>query len=251
MRLRGKVAIITGAASGIGQGVAARFAAEGSAVFILDLNEESGKQTQEAIRAQGGDATFRYADVSRADHWSEVVAEVLERHGRIDILHNNAARIIHGKNLLQTSEDDWDDEFATTLKGVFLGCKAVLPSMVAQGSGSIINTSSTAGISGIPNFAAYSAAKGGVIQLTRSVAVDFGHSGVRANAICPGVIETPAIQPLLDNEEWSKATKSRLLLNRIGQPDDIASAAVFLGSDESGFVTGAVIVVDGGRTIAY
>jgi len=251
MRLSGKVAIITGAASGIGQGVATRFAAEGAAVFILDLNEENGRQTQDAIRAQGGDATFRYADVSRADHWSEVVGEVLERYGRIDILHNNAARIIYGKNVLQTSEEDWDDEFATTLKGVFLGCKAVLPAMVAQNYGSIINTSSTAGISGIPQFAAYSAAKGGVIQLTRSVAVDFGHNGIRANAICPGVIETPAIQSLLDNEEHTAATMSRLMLNRIGQPDDIASAAVYLGSDESGFVTGSVMVIDGGRTVAY
>ncbi|MBV1901137.1 MAG: SDR family oxidoreductase [Kordiimonadaceae bacterium] len=251
MRLSDKVAIITGAASGIGRGVAERFASEGAVVIVTDITKDAGAETVAQIQAMGGKAHFMYLDVSSAEQWEKVVAEVLEEHGHIDVLHNNAAHIIHGKTVIQTSEEDWDAEHNVTLKGTFLGCKAVLPCMIEKGAGSIINTSSTAGISGIPNFAAYSAAKGGVIQLTKSIAVDFGRQGIRANAICPGIIETPAIATLLKNDEWRNASTSRLLLNYIGKPDDIASAALYLASDESSFVTGSVTVVDGGRTIAY
>jgi len=251
MKLKDKVAIITGAASGIGRGVAERFASEGATVIVTDITEAAGEETVARINSAGGSAHFKTLDVSSANQWETVVADVIEEFSQIDILHNNAAHIIHGKTVIQTSEDDWDAELNVTLKGTFLGCKAVLPSMIERGVGSIINTSSTAGISGIPNFAAYSAAKGGVIQLTKSIAVDFGRQGIRANAICPGIIETPAIATLLANDEWRNASTGRLLLDYIGKPDDIASAALFLGSDDSKFVTGSVMVVDGGRTIAY
>lgn len=248
MKLQGKTAIITGAASGIGRATAIRFAAEGACVVVADINREGGQETVEAIRTEGGQAIFAYADVSLRDDCQQMVSNAIEQYGRLDILHNNAAFIVYQRPLLETSEEEWDRTMAVTLKGVFLACQAALPPMIARGGGSIINTASVAGIVGVPAFAAYCAAKGGVVQLTRSIACDYGRNGIRANVICPGLIETPGTIEYLANPQWREAQLKQSLIKRIGVPADIANAALFLASDDSSFITGAVLAVDAGKT---
>lgn len=248
MKLRGKTAIITGASSGIGRATAIKFAGEGACVVVADINQEGGQETVDSIRTSGGQAIFAYADVSSRQDCSKMVSGAVEQFGGLDILHNNAAFIVYQRTLLETSEEEWDRTMAVTLKGVFLACQAALPAMIARGGGSIINTASVAGIVGVPAFAAYCAAKGGVVQLTRSIACDYGRSGIRANAICPGLIETPGTVEYLANPEWRDAQLRQSLIKRIGVPSDVANAALFLASDDSSFMTGAIIALDAGKT---
>lgn len=221
-------------------------------MVVADINREGGEETVSQIREHGFSALFARTDVSRTDDVREMVAMALRVFGRIDILHNNAywAPAPLESPVVDTTEADWDRTLAVTLTGVFLGCKYVIPTMIECGGGVIVNTASTAGLVSLPRFAAYMAAKGGVVQLTRSVAMDYGARGIRCNAVCPGLIQTPATEPLLADPGRRQALTSRQLLAQIGQPEDIARAVLFLASDESSFITGQTLVVDGGRIIA-
>jgi NAD(P)-dependent dehydrogenase (short-subunit alcohol dehydrogenase family) len=247
MRLEGKVAFVTGAGSGIGRAIAERFAAEGAAVAVVDRQPEGGRETVAHIEAAGGRALFAAADVTRADEIARAAQATVDAYGRIDILVNNAA-IGGGDDILKTDEETWDRVVAVVLKSVFLCTRAILPGMLAQNHGSIVNISSVNGLMGLAE-EAYSAAKAGVINLTQNLAIRYGHQGVRANVICPGTVRTPiwgarvAEQPEIFDRlaRWYP-------VGRVGEPLDIAHAALFLASDEASFVTGAVLPVDGGLT---
>jgi len=247
VKLAGKAAIVTGAGSGIGRATATLFAREGARVVVADINLQGALETVEAIKATGGSATCVKVDVSLPQEVEEMVQRCLLEYGALDILHNNAYWAPVSRPLVETTEYEWDRTIDVTLKGVFLGCKYAIPEMIGRGGGVIINTASTAGLTTSPAFAAYMAAKGGVVQITKSVALDYGSKGIRCNAIAPGIIETPATKEQLDDPQMHRQMLSRCLVGRIGQPDDIARAALYLASDDSSFITGHVLVVDGGR----
>ena len=249
-RVEGKVAIVTGAGSGIGRATARLLAQEGAAVIVADVDPEGGEETVRQIREAGFPARSVPTDVARTEDAQRMVATAIEQFGRLDILHNNAYWAPLYRPLVDTTEEEWDRTVDVTLKGVFLGCKYAIPAMIERGGGVIVNTASTAALAGSPQFAAYMAAKGGVVQLTRSVAIDYGAVGIRANAVCPGLTETPATEPVLADPERRQWLTSKLLVGRIGRPIDIAWAVVYLASDESSFMTGQTLVVDGGRMIA-
>jgi NAD(P)-dependent dehydrogenase (short-subunit alcohol dehydrogenase family) len=250
-KLAGKAALITGAGSGIGEAIAVLFAAEGARVAVADVDQEGGERTAGRIRAGGGQAFFVPADVSRAADAERMVRETVARFGRLDILCNNAgigvAAVCH-----ETSEADWDRTMAVDLKGVFLGCKYAIPQLLAQGGGVICNTSSVAGQVGVLNRAAYCAAKAGVLGLTKSIAVDYAARGVRCNALLPGTVESPWIGKILaqqpDPEAQRRLMEARQPIGRMGRPEEIAAAALYLCSDDGAFVTGAGLVIDGGLT---
>ncbi|WP_135556283.1 SDR family NAD(P)-dependent oxidoreductase [Paenibacillus cymbidii] len=246
MRLKGKVAVITGGASGIGRSGALVFAREGAKVVVADI-AESGREVAEAIVAQGGDAMFVPTDVSSAEQAERMAAAALERYGRIDVLFNNAMwyRV---RPLLEVTLEEWRRTLDVTLTGTFLCCKAVLPAMIAGGGGSIINTSSTGGTVGFEAHSAYSAAKAGVNLLTRSIAIDYGKMNIRANTISPGIVATPNTQKDVDDPEIHPYYMFKCLTGRVGRPEDIAYAAVYLASDEAAFVTGTNLFVDNGWT---
>lgn len=248
MRLLAKTAIVTGAGSGIGRAVAVRFASEGAKVVVADINQEGGLETVHEIRRQKGEAGFITTDVSVADDCKRMVEFAVEKYGGLDILHNNAFYAPDNKAVVDTDEEEWDRTIAVTLKGVFLGSRYALPIMIEKGGGVVINTASVIGLIGAQGLAAYGAAKGGVIQLTRSIACDYGSYGIRANAICPGLIETPATANMLADSTCRDMALSRLLIKRLGEPEDIANAALFLASDESSYITGSLLIVDGGRS---
>jgi len=249
-RMRGKVAIVTGGASGIGRATAVLFAREGAAVVVADIDEAAGQQTVELVKAVGAEGMFVRTDVSRSEDVNRLVSATVDRHGRLDNLVNNAFWGVLNQPVTETSDEDWTRTVDVTLRGTFNGCRAAIPAMVASGGGSIVNLSSVAGVKSSPRFAAYSAAKGGVGALTRSVALDYGGQGIRVNAVAPGTIETPAITSILSDPVRREYLESKILLGRLGQPDDIARAILFLASDESSFMTGQIMVVDGGRCIS-
>ena len=250
-RLENKVSLITGAGSGIGQAIAVLFAREGSTVAVADLSSDAGRETVQQIRSAGGAAEFVQVDVSSAEQVRRAVDAVIERFGRIDILCNNAG-IGVAATVVETSEDDWDRVMAVDLKGVFLGCKYVIPHMLRQGGGVIVNTSSVAGMVGVLNRAAYCAAKAGIIGLTKSIAMDFVAQGIRANCVCPGTVDSPWIQKILSQQPDPVAERQRMVerqpMGRMGKPEEIAAAALYLASDEAAFVTGTELVIDGGLT---
>lgn len=243
MRLEGKVAIITGAGRGIGRAIAQRFAAEDAPVVIADINETNGREVVEAIRAEGGSAVFRECDVTREDEVEALVASVLDEFGCIDVLVNNA---IWGGN--GGHGDPWM-AVEVALRGTWHCTRAVLPTMVKQGSGSLVNISSIQALMGFGTDHLYTAAKGAIVSLTRSMACEMGEHNIRMNVICPGTVDT---------EQWDerKAADPEILervrrlypLGRVGEPADIADAALFLASEEAAFITGTVLVVDGGIT---
>ena len=249
MRLSGKVAIVTGGGRGIGQAIATRFAEEGAKVLVVDWNRESGAATAAAIQAAGGEARFWCADVSRAANVEAMVRAAVAEWGRLDILVNNAAIQVVAR-LVETTEAEWDRLQSVNLKGVFLGCKYAIPEMLRAGGGSIVNIASVLGLVGDPELAAYCAAKGGVITLTKAAALTYGPQGIRVNAICPGDVDTPMAQEYLDAAPDPAALRqevaSKYALRRISSPREIAEAAVFLASEASSFITGAALVVDGG-----
>lgn len=252
MRLRGKVAIITGAASGIGKATAILFAKEGARVVVVDCDPEGSRQTVEVILEGGGEAIFVEADVSRADEARRVVEEAVNAFGAVNILHNNAGIWRFG-TVVDTSEEEWDRVMAINLKSFFLLSKYAIPEMLKVGGGSVINTASVGGLVGVENGSAYSASKGGVICLTRSMALDYGPHNIRVNCICPGAIGTPMLYSIArlegrDLKEVLQAWSEERPLRKIGTPEDVAHAALYLASEESGFVTGATLVVDGGCT---
>lgn len=248
-RLDGKVVLITGVAAGIGRATANLFAKEGARIVGADINEEGGKSITEKVQAFGGSMTFVKTDVSYESN-IKALFEVTRDLGGVDILFNNAG-IEVAKGLLETTEEDWDRNVNVNLKSVFFCCKYAVQQMKENGRGVIINNSSVAGLVG--SFSpAYSAAKGGIIALTKALAADFGPDNIRVNCICPGAIETPMLERVVEAQGTPTDVRARRLKNyplaRFGYPDEIAQTALFLASDDSTFITGATIVVDGGFT---
>jgi NAD(P)-dependent dehydrogenase (short-subunit alcohol dehydrogenase family) len=250
--LTGKVAIVTGAGSGIGQATARYFAQQGARVVAADWNAGAVQKTVEGIAESGGEAVSRHTDVSNAAQVEAMVASAVERFGRLDVLVNNAAIQILSR-LVETSEETWDRTLAVNLKGVFLGCKYAIPAMRSSGGGAIVNIASVLGIVADPDLAAYCAAKGGVISLTRVAALTYGADGIRVNCICPGDVETPLVEDYFNKDpdpaKLRQEIYSKYALRRIAAPAEVAKVAAFLASGQSSFMTGSAVVMDGGLTI--
>ena len=249
MRLANKVAIITGAAGGIGLATALRFAEEGAQVIAADVKEGGTGENRDGLAAGTGGSIQRVqVDVSQADEVENLVKSTVDRFGRLDVIHSNAA-IMRDGSVVDLPEEDWDAMFAVNVKGAYLCAKFGIPMMRRSGGGSFIITASANSFYAESDIAGYCATKGAAMQLTRAIAIDHGPEGVRANCICPGWIETPMSQPFLDeNPDGRKFAGKIAPLGRIGQPEEVAEVAVFLASDESRFVTGAALNVDGGWT---
>ncbi len=247
MRLKGKVAIITGAASGIGRATAELFVKEGARVVVADVNAEMGQETVELIKEnQKGEAIFAQTDVARHDEVKEMARITIHNFGRLDILVNNAADREPGKPVVDCPEEEWDRTVAITLKGPYLCAKYSIPEMVKVGGGTIVNISSIAGIVTFPNGPAYAASKAGLNQLTKNIALDYRHQNIRVNAICPGVIDTPGTAREKQNEEWNTYANERILLGRWGSAAEIANAVLFLASSGAAYITGETLHVNGG-----
>ena len=254
MRLDGKVSIITGGGSGMGRVAAELFAREGSKVVVADYSEASGEAAVEAVRAAGGQATFVKADVSAEGDARAMVQHAVATYGRVDALYNNAGIMPEADHsVIDTDVDTWDKVMAVNVRGVFLGCKYAIPQMLEQGSGSIINIASFVAILGcsVPQDA-YTASKGAVLALTRSLAVQFAGRGVRSNSISPGPVETPLLMDWLLKDEAAKQLRlGRNPTGRFGKPEEIVNAGIYLASDESRWTNGANFVIDGGITVNY
>lgn len=253
MRLHEKVALITGAGSGIGRESALLFAREGARVVIVDVNDQAGEGVAEEVRAAGGAAWYVHADVSRAAEAEAMVRVAEEQFGRLDILFNNAGiSHIDDDDAVATEEMVWDLTMAINLKGVFFGCKYGIPALRRAGGGSVINTASFVALLGAatPQIA-YTASKGGVLAMSRELAVIHAREHIRVNALCPGPLRTELLMKYLNTDAKRQRRLVHIPLGRFGEAGEIARAALFLASDESSFVTGASFVVDGGITAAY
>lgn len=248
MRLEGKVAIVTGAGRGIGLGCARRFAVEGAAVVIGDVDDDGGAKAAADVESDGGKATFTHCDVSDPAQAAALVQTAVSTYGGVDVCLNNAGIIpIEGSDILETPESEWDRIVGVNLKGAFLVSQAAAREMVKKESGSIINIASVTALMAIGNQAAYVASKAGVNGLTKSMAIGLAHRGVRVNAIGPGSIETDLAAVVISDAESLARVMARTPLHRMGQPEDIAGTALFLASDDSSYITGQTIYVDGGR----
>ena len=251
MCLANKVVLITGGTSGIGEATAILFAKEGAKVAITGRSETRGHAVTEQITKGGGRAIFIRADVRKADDCRRAVDETVRTFGRLDVLFNNAG-IFYAHTALECSEEEWDEQLDTNLKGAFLMSKFALPPMIGQGSGVIINNSSGWGLVGGDRAVAYCASKGGMVLMTKAMAIDHGRQGIRVNCICPGDVDTPMLpaDARLRGLKWEEylAGCSTRAMGRIGTPEEIARAVLFLASEDSSFMTGAALVVDGGGT---
>jgi len=254
MRLQDKVTIITGAGGGMGRVAAQLFAAEGARVVVAEYGEAAGRETVDLVEKAGGTVTFIRADVSQEADAKAVVDHALKTYGRVDCLYNNAGIMPEADHsVTDTDVATWDAVMAVNVRGVFLGCKYAIPAMVNAGGGSIINIASFVAILGcsVPQDA-YTASKGAILSLTRSLAVQFGPKGIRTNAICPGPVETPLLMDwLVKDEEAKRIRLARNPSGRFGKPEEIVNMAVYLASDESRWTNGASLVVDGGITVNY
>lgn len=248
-RLDGKAAVITGAASGMGRAAALLFAREGARLLLADIDTAGGEQTATEIAHSGGTAAFRRVDVSQPEQVEALMQAALDAYGALDIVFNNAGIEGMSGRLADQTVENWERVLSVNLKGVFLGMKYALPPMVERGGGSIINTASVAGLNGWHGGGAYSASKGGVVILTKTAALEYAKWNVRVNCICPGVIQTAMVERITGGVEASLERLKRMQpMPRIGQAEDIAQMALFLASDEAGFITGAAMTVDGGYT---
>jgi NAD(P)-dependent dehydrogenase (short-subunit alcohol dehydrogenase family) len=250
MRLPSKVALITGGTSGIGEATAILFAEEGAGVAIIGRDADRGHAVEEKIRSDGGRAIFVRADVRQADDCRRAVSETVDAFGQLDVLFNNAGTYV-ANDVIGCSEEEWDEQVDTSLKGAFLMSKFALPHMVTQGSGSIVNCSSGWGLIGGAKAAAYCAAKGGIVVMTKAMALDHGPQGIRVNAVCPGDTDTPmehedAKAKGMSWDEYVRWAGEGRPIERIASPDEVAHAVLFLASDEASYITGAAVPVDGG-----
>jgi NAD(P)-dependent dehydrogenase (short-subunit alcohol dehydrogenase family) len=252
-RLEGKVALITGGASGMGMVAARLFAAEGAKVVLSDVADEQGEVVAEKIRAAGGNATYVHADVSNEADAEAMVQRAVSTYGGLTILYNNAGVMMAADGSVDaTDESVWDTTLAVNVKGVVHGCKYGIPAMIASGGGSIINVASfVAWMGAATSQTAYTASKGAVLAMTREIAVEYARKGVRCNALCPGPIDTPLLAELLSDPERRQRRFVHIPMGRLGQAEELAKAALFLASDDSSYMTGASLIVDGGITAAY
>jgi len=252
MRLSNKVAIITGAGSGIGRASAVLFSQEGARICVADIDKEGGQQTVDLIKRKKSDAIFVHADITKASHAERMVKVTLDQYGKLDILFNNAGIGMPFIPIEQIKESLWHRLMDINVKGIFLGCKYAIPAMKRQGGGVIINTASISGVRPRPGLSAYSASKGAAILLTKALAIELAPFKIRVNCVNPVVVETPFLEKNIDRNQLAEAKKTMLStipLGRLCQPEDIAHAALYLASDESSMVTGASLDVDGGRGI--
>ncbi len=253
MRLQGKVALITGGASGMGRVASLLFAAEGADVVLTDLNDELGETTASEITEAGGRSLYVHADVSRDADAEAMVGAAVDRFGKLSILYNNAGVMLPADGSVHTTDESvWDLTLAVNVKGVAFGCKYGVPAMLASGGGSIINVASfVAWLGAATSQTAYTASKGAVLAMTREIAVEYARKGIRCNALCPGPIETPLLMQLLSDEEKRQRRFVHIPMGRLGHAEELAKAALFLGSDDSSYMTGTSLIVDGGITAAY
>ena len=251
-RLQDKVALVTGAGSGFGQGIAGRFAAEGAAVVVADLNDEAGGSVAAEIEAAGGRASFVGGDVTNRDAVKAMIAAAVEGFGRLDILVNNAGYSHVNQPLIEVTEEDFDRVFAVNVKAIYLATLEAVPVFRAQGSGCIINTSSTAALRPRPGLTWYNGSKGAVNTITKSMAAELAPEGIRVNALCPVIGATGMLETFMgapDTPELRQKFLATIPLGRMSTPEDIAAAALYFASDEANFVTGVCMEVDGGRCV--
>jgi NAD(P)-dependent dehydrogenase (short-subunit alcohol dehydrogenase family) len=247
MRVTGKVALISGGAGGIGAATAKLLAKEGAAVVIADLLEDEGRATEAFIAESGGKALFVNLDVTSEDSWNKAVQAAVSSFGKLDILVNNAG-VSRRKGVEETTSEDWDFVMDVNVKGVFLGTKAAIPEMRKAGGGSIINISSIYGLVGSDTSAAYHASKGAVRIFNKSTAIQYAGENIRANSVHPGFVDSPMTRAHHDDPNIQEQRVAKMPLGRMGEPEDIAAGILYLASDESSFVTGAELVIDGGMT---
>ena len=248
--LRDRAAIVTGAGSGIGKATAIALAADGARVLVTDRDANSAEETARFITSNGGTVVATPMDVAVESDVEQGVARCLEVFGQIDIMVNNAGFALKGE-VTAIPVDDWDRSFATNARGMFLGCKHVIPHMLERGSGAIVNVASRVGLRGIPNMAAYSSSKGAAVLLTYSLALEYAERGIRVNAVCPGPVATPALERFWPQFDDPEAVKQKFVggtpMNRMADPAEIAEAIMYLASDGASYITGVALPVDGGR----
>lgn len=249
-RFEGKVALVTGGSSGIGRATALSFAKEGARVVIADIQVEGGEGTVQMIRESNGIATFSKTDVSKQAEVEALINKAVKAYGRLDCAHNNAGIEGAMAPVADYTEENWDCIMATNLKGTWLCMKYEIQQMLKQGRGAIVNTASVAGIIGAPGMPAYAASKGGIVQLTRTAALEYARAGIRINVVCPGPIRTPMLERMISvNPEYEMLIKTVEPMGRAGTAEDVAESVIWLCSDAASFLTGHALVLDGGLTV--